>query len=108
MGFAWLACVDGSSIKMSEISAFSVAMVHKHTPEGQPLYEDDEKTKPIQQMIVIATIGARDYPLRPVASMQEAQISIQGLLGKMKKDYDDEHGHVRIATGDEKASLKLG
>ena len=110
MPFAWAGCLDGSSINVNMVEAFAVGQVQKHDSEGRPMFNetDPEKKEPIMQMCVFAIIRHREFPVRLVGSMQEAQITIQAILGKLKSDYDKERGAVQVATAEEKSALKLG
>ncbi len=111
MPFTWAGCLDGSSIDLTKIDAFTVGQVQNHNDKGEPMFEDislepaGTQAKPIMIMCVFARIGPHDYPIRVVPNMGEAQMTIQSILGKLKKDYDDERGVIKVATTGEKAAL---
>lgn len=111
MPFIWAGCMDGSSIDMNKIDAFVVGQVQQHDSKGQPMFEvaenPDTPKVPILQMCVFCRIGQNDYPVGLVASMHDAQIKIQGLLGTLKSAYDHERGVLKVATAQEKAVLKI-
>lgn len=104
--FIWAGCVDGSSIDLNKIDAFIVGEVPKHDTEGNPVL--DSENNQVKTLCVFAVLGANNYPIRVVDSMRDAQITIQSILGNLKKEYDKEHNSVQVATHEEKASLKLG
>lgn len=107
MAFIWAGCMDGSSIDLNKVDAFTVGQVQKHDSNNEPAYEDEEKKVPSMQMCVFAIIGHANYPMRFVSSMHEGQLTIQSILGNMKKEYDKERGGVEIATVEQTKALKI-
>lgn len=110
MPFTWFGCLDGSSIDANKVDAFTVGQVQKHDTEGKPMFElaDTEgKAAPVMQLCVFAIIGQTSYPIRVVGSMDEAQLTIQSVLAKLKAAYEKERGVIQVASADEAKSLRL-
>lgn len=108
--FTWIGCLDGASVDLTKIDAFTVGQVQKHDSNGVPLFEvadADGKAAPIMQLCVFALLGQNNFPIRIVTSMHEAQLTIQSILGNLKVQYDKERGVVQIASAEEKVALKL-
>ncbi len=112
MAFIWAAGLDGSSFDLNKVEAFNLVQGQKHNDKGEPQFEDNSENpevpaKPIMQLYVVAVIGANTYPIRPVKDMADAQLTVQSILGNLKKEYDKEHRGIEIATGEEKKALKI-
>lgn len=110
MPFTWMGCLDGSSVDLNKVDAFTVGNVQKHDSSGQPMFSEVEegKKEPTLQMCTFAVIGQHSFPIKVVADMREAQHIIQSILGSLKTAYDKERGIIQVATHDEKNALKLG
>lgn len=114
MPFTWIGCLDGSSVDLTKIDAFIVGQVQNHNDKGEPMFEDISTepvgtvAKPIMVMCVFARVGPNDYPIHVVPTVNEAQLTIQSILGKLKSDYDKERGVVQVATSQDARALKLG
>ena len=108
MPFTWAGCLDGSSIDLNRVHAFTVGQVQKHTDNGEPMFQDSEKKVPTLQMCVFALIDQHSFPIRVVSDMREAQVTVQSILAKLRQDYNKERNAVQVATADEQVALKLG
>lgn len=113
MPFTWVGCLDGASIDLTQVDAFTVGQVQKHDDNGKPMFEDisleptGTPAKPVMVLCVFAIVGANNYPIRVVPDMNQAQLTIQSILGKLKHDYDQERGVVQVASSVDARALKI-
>ncbi len=89
--FCWLGCADGTSIDSNRIEALGTQRIpiyeNNPGPNNEPVPQKDAAGDPMSKMFVVAvmTSGAI-YPMKEVGGMHEAQLIIQGILGKLRDE----------------------